>query len=103
MTSIPKDERPSCTGADGFPSSLTAFADQYRLIERQMKDHLHSGRPPARLDAARMRLHEIVILRMKTWLPAETLERLRQAEGWRRGEVRVRHHIMKRFREDIQI
>ena len=68
-----------------------------------MKDHLHSGRPPARLDAARMRLHEIVILRMKTWLPAETLERLRQAEGWRRGEVRVRHHIMKRFREDIQI
>jgi hypothetical protein len=41
MTSIPKDERPSCTGADGFPSSLTAFADQYRLIERQKKDHLN--------------------------------------------------------------
>jgi hypothetical protein len=27
----------------------------------------------ARLDAARARLHEIVILSMKTWLPAETL------------------------------
>jgi hypothetical protein len=30
-----------------------------------------------------MRLHEIVILGMKTWLPAETLKRLREAEAGR--------------------
>src|ERR1700733_12277856 len=45
----------------------------------------------ARLDAARMRLHEIVILGMKTWLPEETLAGLREAEVWRRGEVRLRY------------
>jgi hypothetical protein len=30
-----------------------------------------------RLETTRMRLHEIMILRMKTWLPAETLRGLR--------------------------
>jgi hypothetical protein len=43
MTSIPKDERPSCTGADGFPSSLAASADQYRLIERRIWQVLLAG------------------------------------------------------------
>jgi hypothetical protein len=44
----------------------------------------------AKLDAARMRLHEIVILRMKTWLPAKTLKELPEVEAWRREQVRVR-------------
>jgi hypothetical protein len=50
--------------------------------------------------AARQRLHEIVILRMKTWLPAETLNRLREAEAWRRGEVRLHFKLLERFREE---
>jgi hypothetical protein len=54
----------------------------------------------ARLDAARMRVHEIVVLRMKTWLPAETLSGLREAETWRRGEVRLHHQMLKRLREE---
>jgi hypothetical protein len=43
----------------------------------------------AKLDAARIRLHEVVILRMKTWLPEETLKGLREAEEFRREQVRV--------------
>ena len=54
----------------------------------------------ARLDAARMRLHEIVILGMKTWLLPETLKGLRQAEAWSRGEVRLHFQVLKRFREE---
>jgi hypothetical protein len=42
----------------------------------------------ARLDAARQRLHEIVILRMKTWIREETRRGLREAEDWRRERVR---------------
>jgi hypothetical protein len=56
----------------------------------------------AKLDAARMRLHEIAILSMKTWLPAETLEGLREAESWRRNEVRLRHRILERFRGELR-
>jgi hypothetical protein len=52
----------------------------------------------AKLDAARARLHEIVILGMKTWLPAETLKGLRQAEAWRRREVRLHFQMLERFR-----
>jgi hypothetical protein len=37
----------------------------------------------ARLDAARIRLNEIVILRMKTWVAEETRRGLREAEDWR--------------------
>jgi hypothetical protein len=54
----------------------------------------------AKLGAARMRLHEIVLLRMKTWLPAETLGGLREAEAWRRGEVRLHFQVLERFREE---
>jgi hypothetical protein len=57
---------------------LELFADGARAVAA-----LGSSKPAlpteadlqARLDAARMRLHEIVILRMKTWLPEETLKR----------------------------
>jgi hypothetical protein len=54
----------------------------------------------ARLDAARMRLHEIVILRMKTWVREETRRGLREAEEWRRGEVRLHFQVLERFREE---
>jgi hypothetical protein len=47
-----------------------------------------------------MRLHEIVILGMKTWLLPETLKGLRQAEAWSRGEVRLHFQVLKRFREE---
>jgi hypothetical protein len=43
---------------------------------------------------------EIVMLRMETWLPAETFARLRDAEAWRRGEVRLRYRVLERFREE---
>jgi hypothetical protein len=54
----------------------------------------------ARLDAARQRLREIVILRMKTWVREETLKGLRDAEDWRCGEVRLHFHVLERFREE---
>jgi hypothetical protein len=41
------------------------------------------------LDAARQRLHEIVILRMKTWLPEEMRKGSQQAEAFRREHVRM--------------
>jgi hypothetical protein len=52
----------------------------------------------AKLDAARARLREIVVLRMKTWLPSVTLQRLQDAEQWRRREVRMHFNMLKRFR-----
>jgi hypothetical protein len=54
----------------------------------------------AKLDAARMRLHEIVVHQMKSWLPSETLKRPRDAEQWRRREVRLHFGMLKRFREE---
>jgi hypothetical protein len=54
----------------------------------------------ARLDAARMRLHEIVILRMKTWIREETRRGLREAEDWRRERVRFHFEVLERFREE---
>jgi hypothetical protein len=53
-----------------------------------------SSTPPVR------RLHEIVILGMKTWLRAETLRGLRQAEAWRRREVRLHFQLLERFRDE---
>jgi hypothetical protein len=54
----------------------------------------------AKLDAARARLHEIVVLRMKTWLPSVTLQRLQDAEQWRRREVRMHFNMLERLREE---
>jgi hypothetical protein len=48
----------------------------------------------AKLDDARFRLHEIVILRMKTWLPEATLKELQWAEAFRREQVRVRFRLL---------
>jgi hypothetical protein len=83
---------------------LDLFADGARAVAFQPR-----RRPPkpteadlqAGLDAARARLHEIVILRMKTWLPAVTLQRLEDAEQWRRREVRMHFNMLKRLREEL--
>jgi hypothetical protein len=47
-----------------------------------------------------MRLHEIVVLQMKSWLPAAALNGLREAETWRRGQVRWHFQVLERFREE---
>jgi hypothetical protein len=36
---------------------------------------------------------------MRTWLPAETLKGLREAEAWRRERVRLHFRILEGFRE----
>jgi hypothetical protein len=54
----------------------------------------------SKLDAARMRLREIVVLRMKTWIREETRRGLRDAKDWRRGEVRLHFQVLERFREE---
>jgi hypothetical protein len=83
------------------PRQLELFSDGARTVAAPK-------RPPrpteadlqARLDAARQRLHEIVILRMKTWVPEETRRGLREAEDWRRERVRFHFEVLKRFREE---
>jgi hypothetical protein len=51
----------------------------------------------ARLDAARMRVREIVMLRMKSWLSQEARDGLLDAEDWRRDRV---NRILEDFREE---
>jgi hypothetical protein len=68
------------------PRQLELFSDGARAVAaakrapapRPTEDDLQ-----AKLDAARMRLHEIVILSMKTWLPEEPAAgcRLRRVVG----------------------
>jgi hypothetical protein len=68
------------------PRQLELFSDGARAVAAAKRP-----KPPksteadlqARLDAARVRLHEIVILRMKTWLSADTLGELCEAEAFR--------------------
>jgi hypothetical protein len=54
----------------------------------------------AKLDAARQSLHEIVILRMKTWIREETRQGLREADDWRRERVRFHFEVLERFHEE---
>jgi hypothetical protein len=80
---------------------LELFSDGARAVAARK-------RPPrpteadlqARLDAARTRLREIVILRMKTWVSEETRRGLREAEEWRRERVRFHFEVLERFREE---
>jgi hypothetical protein len=37
---------------------------------------------------------------MNTWLPAATLQRLRDVEQWLRREVRMHFNMLTRFREE---
>jgi hypothetical protein len=87
------------------PNQLELFADGARAAAVALAKQAKPPRPTeadlqAKLDAARSRLREIVILRMKGWLPAVTLRRLEDAEQWRRREVRMHFRMLKRFREE---
>jgi hypothetical protein len=85
------------------PRQLELFSDGARAVAaarrpkppRPTEADLH-----ARLDAARQRLREIVILRMKTWIREEARRGLREAEDWRRERVRFHFEVLKRFREE---
>jgi hypothetical protein len=80
------------------PRQLELFSDGARAVAAAKRP-----KPPrpteadlqARLDAARRRL-----LRMKTWIREETRRGLREAEEWRRGEVRLHFQVLERFREE---
>jgi hypothetical protein len=61
------------------PRQFELFSDGARAVAA--KARIPTPRPTetdlqVKLEDARMRLHEIVILRMKTWLPTETLKAL---------------------------
>jgi hypothetical protein len=85
------------------PRQLELFADNAPAVASRPRPQ-----PPkpteadlqAKLDAARTRLRELVVLSMKTWLPSVTLQRLQDAEQWRRREVRMHFNMLKRFREE---
>jgi hypothetical protein len=85
------------------PRQLELFADGARPAA--VRKRPQSPRPTeadlqSKLDAARMRLRELVVFGMKTWLPAATLQRLCDAEQRRRREVRMHFQMPKRFREE---
>jgi hypothetical protein len=84
------------------PQQLELFADGARAVAaaRPKPAPLTDERLQAKLDGARQRLHEIVILRMKTWLAEETRKELPAIEGSARGQVRVHHRILERFRAE---
>jgi hypothetical protein len=84
------------------PRQLELFADGARAVacRPRPKPKPTEADLQAKLDAARARLHEIVILRMKTWLPLVTLHRLEDAEQWRRREVRMHFRMLERLREE---
>jgi hypothetical protein len=70
---------------------LELFSDGARAVaarKRPPRPRPTEADLQARLDASRQRLHEIVILRMKTWVAEETRRGLREAEDWRRERVR---------------
>jgi hypothetical protein len=81
---------------------LELFSDGARAVAasgRAKPAPLTEADLQTRLDAARQMLHEVVILRMKTWIREETRRGLREAEEWRRGEVRLHFQVLERFRE----
>jgi hypothetical protein len=83
------------------PRQLELFSDGAQAVaaRRPSKQALPTEADlQATLDAARMRLHEIVILRLKTWLPEETVKGLWEAEAFRREQVRMYFRIVERFR-----
>ena len=82
---------------------LELFSDGARAVaagKRPPRPRPTEADLQARLDAARERLHEIIILRMKTWIREETRRGLREAEDWRRERVRFHFEILERFREE---
>ena len=78
------------------PASWSNFSDGARAVAAaRMPPPRPTESLQAKFDAARFRLHEIVILGMKTWLPADTLNGLRQAEAFRREQVRMHFRMLK--------
>jgi hypothetical protein len=82
---------------------LGVFAEfSWKASPRQrLPASTRGGTPEPRssiIDAARMRLPEIVILRLKTWLSEETRNGFREAEAFRREQVRVHFRLLERFR-----
>jgi hypothetical protein len=85
------------------PQQLDLFADGARAFaagKRPPQPRPTEADLQSRLDAARMRLRELVVFGMRTWLPAATLHRLQDAEQWRRREVRLHFRMLERFREE---
>jgi hypothetical protein len=82
------------------PRQFELFADGARTVgaAKPPPPRLTEADLQARLDGARIRLHAIVILRMKTWLPEGTLKGLKLAEAIRREDVRMHFRILQRFR-----
>jgi hypothetical protein len=64
------------------PRQLELFADSARAVASgpRPKPKPTEADLQAKLDAARTRLRELVVFGTKTWLPAATLHRLRDAE-----------------------
>jgi hypothetical protein len=78
------------------PRQLEVFADGARAVPARKRPKPTEAGFQARLDAARMRVREIVLLRMKFSLPQKTRDGLREAEDWRRE----RFQVLERFREE---
>jgi hypothetical protein len=85
------------------PRQLELFSDCARPVavrKRPQPPKLTEADLQAKLDAARARLRELVVFGMKTWLPPVTLQRLQDAEQWRRREVRMHFRMLERLREE---
>jgi hypothetical protein len=84
------------------PRQLELFADGARAVacRPRPKPKPTEADLQAKLDAARARLRELVVFSMKTWLPSVTLQRLQDAEQWRRREVRMHYRMLERLRDE---
>ena len=85
------------------PQQLELFADGVCAVagaRRPKPDPLTEQRLQAKLAGARLRLREIVILGMTTWLPDEARQELAKVEGHAREQVRVHHRMMDRVRAE---
>jgi hypothetical protein len=83
------------------PRQLELFSDGARAVaagRAPRPPQLDEARLQAKLDGARQRLREIIILRMKTWLSEGARMELRETERWAREQVRVHHRILERCR-----
>jgi hypothetical protein len=67
-----------------------------KTVTRTLPDE---SRLQAKLDDARRRLREILILGMKTWLPQQTRKELRETEGSARKQVMLHLRVLEDFRE----
>jgi hypothetical protein len=94
-----------------FVYEFATLAEQqcFAILEMALRHRLDPATPPnaTRSPFARRPpkpiyrlLHEIVILRVKTWIREETRRGLREAEEWRRERVRFHFEVLEHFREE---